>query len=79
MTIQLTFSQLAELNKATFNAFIESGSYAFTYTNACKQFGRVNIDLLISNKLLKDTSDLLGKRRYLISDIIAGFQILNNK
>lgn len=79
MTIQLTFRQLAELNKATFKAFIESGNYALTYTDACKQFGRTNIDLLLSNKLLHDTSELIGRKRYLISDIASAFLILKNK
>lgn len=78
MTIQLTFNELAELNKATFNAFIEAGEYALTYSRACEQFGRTSIDLLLSNKLLKDTSDLIGKKRYLISDIVTAFSIFKS-
>ena len=78
MTIQLTFNEIAELNKATLNAFLECGEYALTYTNACKQFGRTSIDLLLSNKLLHNTSDLIGKKRYLISDIVTAFSIFKN-
>lgn len=71
MTIIMTETDIKEMNKATFDAFIESGQYAFTYNQACKQFGRRQIDTFVTNKLLKDTSELLGKKRYLLSDIIA--------
>lgn len=71
MTIVMTETDIKEMNKATFEAFIESGKYAFTYNQACEQFGRRQIDLLIANKLLTNTSELIGKKRYLLSDIIA--------
>lgn len=70
-TIVMTDTDLKEMNKATFDAFIQSGKYAFTYTQACEQFGKAQIDILIANKLLKDTSELMGKKRYILSDIIA--------
>lgn len=70
-TIVMTSDDLQSLNKATFDAFIESGKYALTYNQACEQFGRAQINTLITNKLLKNTSELLGKKRYVLSDIIA--------
>ena len=74
MTIALTTENLREMNKATFDAFVQSGKYAFSYNQACEQFGRVNIDILVNNKLLVNTSDILGKKRFLLSDIIAAFE-----
>ena len=78
MNLVITLEDLLKINKATFHAFIESGKYAYTLTDAYNVFGKVQIDLLITNKLLKDTSDLPGKCRYLLSDIIAAFHIWNN-
>ena len=47
MTIVMTEKDLQELNSATFDAFIESGKYALSYTESCKQFGKATIDMLI--------------------------------
>jgi len=71
------------INRATFDAFIDSGRYALSKRQAYEQFGKTAIDLLISNKLLKEGKILNGqKQRFLISDIISGIkifqEILNN-
>lgn len=63
-------SEVREIVSATFGAFLEQGAYALSYRQACRQFGKTQIDLLIANGLLKNTSDLIGKKKYLISDII---------
>lgn len=71
MILTLTIKELADINRATFDAFIKSGQYALTKNQAYRQFGREQIDLLIANGMLKDESGLMGKKRYIISDIIA--------
>ncbi len=68
MNLVITPEDLQKINKATFNAFIESGKYAYTKNDAYTVFGKSQIELLITNKLLKDTSDLPGKCRYLLSE-----------
>ena len=78
MNLVITPNDIQKINKATFDAFLESGKYAYSKAEAYKVFGKVQIDLLITNKLLEDTSDLPGKCRYLLSDIIAAFHIWNN-
>lgn len=75
-TIVMTPDDIKSLNKATFDAFLESGKYAFTYNQACEQFGRRQIDMMLNNGLLKNTNSLIGKRRFLISDIITASEIL---
>lgn len=74
-TLVITTDDLREINKATFDAFIQSSQYALSKSQAYKQFGKVNIDILITNKLLKNTSELPGKNRYLLCDIITAFAI----
>lgn len=59
-TLVITTDDLRELNKAIFDAFIQSGQYALSKSQAYKQFGKVNIEILITNKLLRNTSDLPG-------------------
>lgn len=70
-SLVITSEDLKNLNKATFDAFIQSGKYAVTLSEAYKQFGKAHIDLLITNKLLKNVGELPGKHKYLISDILA--------
>lgn len=70
-SLVITSDDLKDMNKATFDAFIQSGKYAVTLTEAYKQFGKAHIDILITNKLLKNSGELPGKHKYLISDIIA--------
>lgn len=79
MTINLNIEELKEINKKTFEAFIESGRYAFTKAEAYKQFGRKQIDTLITNGLLENESELPGKHKYLLSDIITAFHIWDTK
>lgn len=76
MQITLTENDLRELNMATFDAYIKSGKYALTYVQASEQFGRANIDLLLSNKLLEDKGSYKAKKRFYIPDIVAGLEIL---
>lgn len=76
MQITLTENDLRELNMATFDAYIKSGKYALTYVQASEQFGRANIDLLLSNKLLEDKGSYKAKKRFYITDIVAGLEIL---
>lgn len=71
ISLVMTSDDLKDMNKATFDAFIQSGNYALSKTEAYKQFGKVHIDTLITNKLLKDSSELPGKCKFLLSDIIA--------
>lgn len=77
MNLVITPFDLQKINKATFVAFLESGKYAYSKNEAYNVFGKVQIELLITNKLLEDTSDLPGKCRFLLSDIIAAFHIWN--
>lgn len=75
MNLVITLDDIRKLNRATFDAFIESGNYALSKKQAYKQFGKAQIDLLITNKLLKDTSEFPSRCKYLISDIISAFHI----
>ena len=77
MNLVITPIDLQKITKATFKAFLESGKYAYSKTEAYRVFGKVQIDLLITNKLLSDTSDLPCKCRFLLSDIITAFEIWN--
>lgn len=77
MNLVITTTDLQKINKATFDAFLESGKYAYSKTDACSVFGKAQIELLITNKLLEDTSELPGKRRFLLSDIIVAFHVWN--
>jgi hypothetical protein len=75
MDLLISLEDLKQMNKATFAAFIDSQKYAYTITEAYKVFGRGQIDTLINHGLLKDTSDLPGKRKFLLSDIITAFKV----
>lgn len=77
MTIELTIPDLQAMNRATFDAFIESNRYALTYQQASEQFGRAKIDLLVNNGLLENRGSYKAKKRYYISDIVAGIETLN--
>ena len=77
MNLVITPNDLQEISKSTFHAFLENGKYAYSKNEAYNVFGKVQIELLITNKLLKDTSDLPGKCRFLLSDIIAAFHVWN--
>ncbi|MFT3994384.1 MAG: hypothetical protein QM660_08755 [Dysgonomonas sp.] len=77
MNLVITPNDLQKINKATFDAFLESGKYAYSKAEAYKVFGKNQIELLITNKLLKNTSELPGKCRFLLSDIIVAFHIWN--
>lgn len=79
MTIVMTEKDLQDLNGATFDAFIESGRYALSYTESCKQFGKATIDMLISHGLLENKSGKNSKKKYYISEIVTGLTILKNK
>jgi hypothetical protein len=46
------------------------------YVQACAQFGRANIDLLLSNKLLENRGSYKAKKRFYIADIVSGLEIL---
>lgn len=61
-----------------FRTFIETGKYALSKREAYNMFGVPKIDLLIANKLLKDTSKSDYKAQYLLSDIITGIEILES-
>lgn len=74
-SLVITSDDLKDMNKATFEAFIQSGNYALSKTEAYKQFGKILIDTLITNKLLKDTSELPGKCKFILSDIIAATKV----
>lgn len=73
--IEFSIQDIQDVNKATFDAFIESGNYALSYRKACEQFGRDMINALTANKLLIDRSATRGKRRFLISDIISAMAV----
>jgi len=75
----MTEKDLQELNRATFDAFIESGSYALTRSEADKQFGATVIDTLLSMGILENSGNAKGKKRYYISDIVSGITIIKNK
>ena len=77
MTIVMTEKDLQEMNKATFDAFIESGKYALSYTESCRQFGRATIDMIISQGLLENRAGKKSKKKYYISEIITAITILN--
>jgi hypothetical protein len=74
-SLVITSNDLKEMNRATFDAFIQSGNYALSKTEAYRQFGKVHIEMLITNKLLKDKSELPGKCKFLLSDIIAATKV----
>lgn len=76
--ILITAKDLQELNRATFDAFIESGKYSLTYNEASKHFGRTQIDLMISLNIIENRSTSKCKKRYYISDLVAGLAILKN-
>lgn len=77
-SLVITSEDLKNLNKATFDAFIQSGKYTLTLVEAYSQFGKPLINTLITNKLLhnmnRQTSGRGAKHRYLISDIIAAIK-----
>lgn len=71
-----TAKDIQELNRATFDAFIESGKYSLTYNEASEHFGRTQIDLMISLNLIENRSTSKCKRRYYISDLVTALAIL---
>lgn len=77
-SLVITSEDLKNLNRATFEAFIQSGKYTLTLVEAYSQFGKPLINSLITNKLLHNmniqTSGRGAKHRYLISDIIAAIK-----
>lgn len=77
MNLVITTDDLKNLNKATFDAFIASGSYLLSKNQAYAQFGRGQIDALIANKLLKNTSEFPSRCKFLISDIVSAIHIWN--
>lgn len=79
MNLVVSLEDIKQINKATFDAFLSSGQYAVSKSKAYTMFGKENIELLITNKLLSDTSDLPGKCKFLISDIITAFHIFKNE
>lgn len=75
-TIQL----IKDVNKATFEAFIQTGQYALSLRGAYKQFGKTTIEYLITNGYLKKPKVIRGgKCRFLLSDIIVALQLKNMK
>ena len=79
MNLVVTIEDLQDINKATFEAFLETGRYAFSKRGANEQFGRVLMDKIIEEKLLTNKSRLPGKAKYLLSDIIAAINLLEKK
>ena len=75
MTVELTIPDLQAMNRATFDAFIESNRYALTYQQASEQFGRAKIDLLVNNGLLENRGTYKAKKGYYIMDIVSGLEI----
>ncbi|MBF0651690.1 hypothetical protein IR083_23000 [Dysgonomonas sp. GY75] len=69
---------LKNMNEATFMAYLRSHKVVYTKSKAYEEFGKVMIDTLITNKLLINSSLFPGKCKFLLSDIIAAIEILNN-
>lgn len=69
MTFDL--SEAKEIVKASFEAFLEHKQYAYSYRQACREFGKVNIDTLVANGFLENRSEMMGYKRFLLTDIIA--------
>ena len=47
MNLAITLNDLQKINKATFDAFLESGKYAYSKSEAYKVFGKSQVELLI--------------------------------
>ena len=80
MSITLEIDQLQQIISAAQRAFLETGNYTLTRREADRQFGRTTINMLITNKLLKDTRDkkiAKSKCRFLVSDIIMAIELFN--
>lgn len=81
-TITISYEQLTSIIRASQIAFIDSGKYLLTKSEADDQFGGTLINTLISNKLLKDSRPLKRERlkcRFLLTDIITAIEAFNNQ
>lgn len=81
ITVTLTIDQIQAISLANQRAFIETGKYYLTKTESEEQFGRPLIELLLTNRLLKDSRPIKEKRhkcRFLLSDIITAIEIFKS-
>jgi hypothetical protein len=80
-TITLTYDQLQNIVASSQKAFIETGKYYLTKREAYAQFGRPMIDILLTNKLLKDARPIKAEKlkcRFLLTDILTAVEIFKS-
>jgi hypothetical protein len=79
MNAEINIELLKQVNRASFDAFIETGKYALSKRQAYEQFGKSTIELLITNRLLSDAKMIEGtKCRFILSDVIAALTVFKN-